>query len=630
MMIKKRGGQVAIFFILAILIILSGALFLHFKTERMEEIPVSPEIVPVKEYVEDCIADVSEQGIRYIGDTGGYIEIPRRISDSPSSYLSLDPEGILKVPYWWYEGNLAVPTEYFLKIELEDHISNNLRTCLDNFQMFAGEYEIRELGGISTEVTLRDDDVLVEVDYPLEINYRLNRTKMDLKEYRKVIPIRLKKALKTAISILERENNDYFIEKKTIDLYSMNKDIPTTNIEAGCGVKQWLLEDIKDRLKKLLFVNLPYIRVNGAEYEKDLYVPTPDGEDTYENSYFQNHYIWDVTDEPLDDLSVHFSYDERWPFFLEARPRDGQVLRSDSMKGSDILSWFCLHLWHFTYDIVYPVKVTITDKQTPDHLGYSFNFAFMVSIDHNEPRRRGFANTLFETRNLPSDDEFCSDVRNEISLFTVSDDGDRYDLSGVDLEFSCGYYTCDIGKTKYLSNGAAAGLITRLPYCVNGVLRAKKDGFLDSEMFIQTDTDRSYTVELKPLKKFTLYDVVKHPLAAPSDTVDLKDTEKVTISIKALDEDFETFGVYPIDGNFPIELLSDKEHTYKVSIYLIDEDKLSGGYESEWTVSPWQVRSSDEILFHVSDVGYATDEEMMLFLSGITSYSDKIPVPELR
>ena len=149
-------------------------------------------------------------------------------------------------------------------------------------------------------------------------------------------------------------------------------------------------------------------------------------------------------------------------------------------------------------------------------------------------------------------------------------------------------------------------------------------------MFIKTGTDGVYTLKLRPAREFNNYKIVKHPLADVSSEESLKAEEKVSISITTKDTDFESFGVYPIDGNFPIKLLADREHTYDVTIYVVEGDDIAGGYKAEWTVSPGELDNANEIVFHVLDQGFVSDDERFLFLTGLESYSSNIPKPEIK
>ena len=81
-----------------------------------------------------------------------------------------------------------------------------------------------------------------------------------------------------------------------------------------------------------------------------------------------------------------------------------------------LLDFFCMHIWHFTYDVIFPVKVTIVDDQTDKNERYSFNFAFKAQINHNEPDRTNFAVATFDTRDTYLEEEYCADVINEVKI----------------------------------------------------------------------------------------------------------------------------------------------------------------------------------------------------------------------
>jgi len=428
---------------------------------------------------------------------------------------------------------------------------------------------------------------------------------------------------------MEAENRDSFLERKTMDLIVLDQEIPTTDIEATCLPRIWNLDDVTNKLKQLLRVNLPYIRIMDSNYAENIYVSNPFGKDTYKDSYFQSHYIWEIADEKFFNFNAVFTYDENWPLQLQARPRDGNLLKSNTQKGFDLLNFFCLHIWHFTYDVLYPVKVTISDTNQGSR-PYTFNFAFKVNIDHNQPNRQNTGTTIFQTVERPGSEEFCNDVTNEITIFTVSNTTEeQVDITDVDLTLTCGAFTCNLGKSDWLSFGAASGIIKQTPYCVNAILRGKKDGFLDAQSFIQTDRPRTYTLHMKPVKEFSNYNVVKHQLVNPSIQGSLKESEKVSIQIKALHSDFETFGVYPTEGSFPITLLEERE-TYDVIIYFTDNNKILGGYQQQWTVNPEELRNANEIVFHILEQGIVPDDERALFIAGLESYSKQIPKPELK
>lgn len=624
----KKQSQVSIFFILALIIVALGAIYLHYtRIDLGKHTAGRSEVPEVTKFIENCIAKVSETSILILGINGGYIDFPLSIETNPRSYLQSGVSSKIKNPYWWYDGLTSIPSEEFIAKQLEQNINRELPSCLDNFNPFKSEFQIKELGSVNSKITLTDKSTIIDVNYPLEINKNKNNTKITIEQYSVTMPIRLLLSYQIAKEVLEAENRDSFIEKKTIDLMVIDKEIPTTDIDASCNQKTWNFEYVKNKIKRLLSVNLPYIRILGSNYQENFFVPNPFGEDIYKDSYYQNHYIWEISDKKHPDFKFSFSYDENWPFEIDARPRDGNRLKSNSQKGLDLLSSICLHIWHFTYDIRHPVKVAITDTNEK-FKPYTFSFAFKTSIDHNQPYRENFVNSIFQISENPPNEEFCNDLSHDIIIYTISNTSAfQADITGVNLTLTCGPYTCNLGKTDWLGYGAAAGINKQVPYCVNAILLGKKENYLDSQMFIQTDKSGSHTLYLKPVKKIQNYEVVKHSFENPSEKIPLSQDEKVSIQIKSLDASFETFGTYPSNANEGITLLDDSG-TYLVNLYLTDNNDILGGYQGNWTISASNLANANKITFHVVEKK-GSEDERALFITSLEQNSKNIPTPEI-
>ena len=638
---KKRGkclasgskAQAAIFIIVALSILLLGLLYFFYQKQAVEKIVgiIQPEAAPVKLYVDNCVKTVAQDGMDKIGLSGGYIEIPERIGKNSRAYLSTFVGSEFKLPYWWYSSVEAVPSEEYIRQQLISHIKNELNSCLNEFEPFSGRFEINEIKGPAVDVQFNENDVSVSLDYPLEVISRDGSFKQVIQNFGYTVPIRFRKVFELAKLIMERENIDKFLERKTIDLYSMDIEIPTTDVEASCKPKVWRLSSISDKLSTLLRVNLPYIRIKGTDYNPNLYVPNPSGKSVYSETYFQQHYVWEIDkdDKKYRNMKVAFAYDN-WPLEIYARPSQNGILRSNAQKGSDMLSFFCLQIWHFTYDLSYPVIVSVFDQKTDKNDAYQFNFAFKVSINHNEPSRERTGSTLFESEPDLSSEDYCNALQNEITIYTVNN-ATGADMRDVNLTFVCGRFYCDIGKSNWLSFGAAAGITKGFPYCVNGVIKGEKEGFAEAQSFIQTDVDgRSYVLLLNPIKEFKNYKVVKHQVSSPSVAQELSPNEKASILIRGKDIGFEAFAMYPKEADFPLKLIGGRDTTYEVNVYLLDEENIVGGYIGDLIVNKDDIRDADEIVFHVIEQGPASADERFLFISGLSSYSKSVPAPELK
>lgn len=620
---SKKRGQATIFMIVALMILLVGAFFFFANRAALDEPDfINPEILPIKNFVDSCISNTAREAIILLGLNGGYIKIPEQIENDPRSYLQLGPGA--KSPYWWHEGIETIPSESFMASEIEDYVAANFDSCINNFGDFSGQFGIRPRGGISVDAALNENDVMIKINYPVDVVNSLNTTIIRLENFEQTVPIRLKKAYEAAKDIYEAEKRSFFLEFRTTDLLSMDESIPTTGIDVACGEKVWQVGKIEQKLKRLLTSNLPYINVVGSEFNEEIYVPNPFGDDNYRSSYYNSHYKWTISDKSYEGMSMSFAYDEKWPMTFHARPSNNGIMRSNAQAAPEILNFLCLHIWHFTYDVIYPLRITVTDSM-PGSEPYQFTFPMKVSVDHNQPRRENFAITLLEHPDLGSQEEYCNDVVNEMTIYTSTNTTDQYDVANVNLTFTCGVFDCSIGQTEWQSFGAAAALIKPFPYCTNGILRGTKEGFEQSQMFIRTEIPSTYTLYMTPVKEFWNYEIIKHDFDTKEESK-LAENEHAQITIKAKDG-FESFGLYPSQGQ-PIKLLDDSRE-YEITIYLADEENVIGGYQGTWKVSKGQLESASKVIFHVLEKK-GNEDESFLFISGLKSYSARIPGPELE
>ena len=110
----EKKGQVTIFIILGILLLVITGVMFYFKTLTVTETfetegrpvvaTVPQEFIAIQEYTETCLSSISEQGIKILGQQGGHI-YPTEVG----SYSLIDPTnsdgivlGSLSVPYWHY------------------------------------------------------------------------------------------------------------------------------------------------------------------------------------------------------------------------------------------------------------------------------------------------------------------------------------------------------------------------------------------------------------------------------------------------------------------------------------------------------------------------------------------------
>ncbi|MEA2038172.1 MAG: hypothetical protein U9O94_11800 [Nanoarchaeota archaeon] len=655
-MIGKKRGQITVFIIIGLIVLLTYLLLFHYRRESIEDTElIQPELIPVQQYVESCTKNLAREAINIIGLNGGYITFPGWIDNDPSTYLRLNPGDEFKNPYWRYDGKTAVPSLGFIENQMEDYVEERIESCIDNFSAFHNQFNIIELGNFDVIVEIQEEDVMVRTIYPIEVQDKFNKTLSELQKYIIVIPIRLKEVHELASKIIEAENRDYFVETKVIDLLSLDDDeIPTAGISYGCSKERWELDKVEDKLKLLMQINLPYIKIKNTNFDEDAKITPYQLQDTnpfsesdrYSDSYYGMHYIWDISQATYPSMRVSFNYDPKWDLMMYARPNDGKYLESSPQQVGGVVN-LCMHIWHFTYDLLFPVKVTIVDDETDNNERYVFQFAFKGQINHNKPDRRNSPITYFETSNTYLEEEYCADVTNEITVH-VSDKITSEGISGANLSFTCGRYRCDIGYTESdFSSGGLPVLRKRFPYCSNGILRSTKEGYEEGEMFIGTGRDlirdpdgnlhigKTFYLDMTPIKEFNV-DVVKHKMVdgVVGGDIRLEGDERAIITVKR--EGFENYATYSINNSeesFPLKLLVPSRYdnfNYDLEIYVSDNESIKAGYKGEWEPSSDSISSGENITFHVIEAELESDEERYLFLAGLSSYSDKVYLPEIK
>ncbi|MBW2975390.1 hypothetical protein KY366_06745 [Candidatus Woesearchaeota archaeon] len=657
-MVRKKRGQITVFIIIGLIILLTYILLSRYKTESLEEEElILPELIPVQQYVQTCTRNLAREAIVTMGRNGGYVDFPSWVQGDPNSYLKLSPNDELKNPYWWYDGRSAIPTIEFMEQQISGYTERGMEACIDNFSAFHNQYNVIELGSFDVITEIAEEDVRIKTIYPLEIKDKFNKTLAELQRFPVTINIRLKKVHQLAESIMERENNDYFIEKKAIDLISMDTDeTPTTDIAVKCGTKRWEVSDVEDKVKELLEANLGYIKIEGTNFDDKAVIAPYIFEDInpfsesnrYNESYYYHHYIWDVSDVKYPNMHVSFDYDSKWPIDFYVRPSSGRFLESNSQRAGGILKLFCLHIWHFTYDVIFPVTATIVDEKTGSNERYNFKFAFKAQINHNMPDRTSFSVETFDTRGGYTDEEYCADVTNEITI-RADDSITGYGIKDVNITFTCGRFTCNMGKTESdWESGGIPKLKKRFPYCTNGILRGTKQGYEEGDTFIQTgrklgtdpaeQTGETFTFEMMPVKELN-FSVVKHMMLsedAISGEKGLKDSETAMVTVKNAQNDFESYSAYPSEANATLRLLAGEDFEYELQVIVMDKDeetgeeRLSAGYEGEWKITKDDVKLGGNITFHVLGKEFEEEEEMYAFFAGLETYSEDVPMPKIK
>lgn len=151
----NKRGQVTIFIILAILIVVAALSYFLFRdtiTSRVGNVGGNE----VNIYVQNCLEQVTEGAVLEVGQGGGYFERPEFSTSNGITYYYGENEEF----------------HFFLKDGLEEEVSlavgAKLNECVGSFSEF-GNYDKINAGNISVSSEILDEKIKIFVDYPIQL-----------------------------------------------------------------------------------------------------------------------------------------------------------------------------------------------------------------------------------------------------------------------------------------------------------------------------------------------------------------------------------------------------------------------------------------------------------------------------
>jgi hypothetical protein len=148
-----KRGQVSVFVIVGIVIIGLVLFFFLFRSE-LEVDNVSGEVRPLYDFVQECVDSTAQDGLEFIGESGGYFDSP-------------ELSNIVGVAYHYHGRESYLPEKGDIANELEKYMNTMLFFCTRNFVDFP-DYEV-EQSKVRSEVEILGEKVVVKVIYPLSI-----------------------------------------------------------------------------------------------------------------------------------------------------------------------------------------------------------------------------------------------------------------------------------------------------------------------------------------------------------------------------------------------------------------------------------------------------------------------------
>ncbi len=491
--IPSKQGQVTIFVIIGILIlfIFAGVLYIT-KVATKEELTaegvpiiaaVPQEFQPLQTYTENCLSQAGRRGLLVLGQQGGYIypELAGKYSaDEPTNADGLDLEPI-KVPYWHYN---VLPNEnpkvsysskkpalyakddpeFSIEAQLSRFTEENIAECLAGYAPFEAEGFVVNAPALEEgSETLKDVQVTVadqSVNFWLKMEVQASKgdASMEMNQFYVPVPIRLKQMYDAAAEIAAVEKNHSFLELQALDLltayagvdYNRLPPMEQMTFNSPAPVV-WAESEVKRKTENLLTSSVPLLRYLGSTNFYRFEYPQTEGVSLDIHDLYQKHY--DNMILPLDrapGMEVNFDY-FGWSTYFDMNDKGGNVMPT-VFSGPLIPPIpkipLDIHRYYSTYDLSYPVLVTLRDPNALEGRGFTFAFALEANLRNNHIPTEGYtqpAPVAAEQKSMVCD----PGKRNTEIIRTVVVDSSNFEpLEAVRIGFSIPEQDdCDMGTT---------------------------------------------------------------------------------------------------------------------------------------------------------------------------------------
>jgi hypothetical protein len=459
MLVKRKKGQVAIFVIIA-LVIVAGILFYFLIRGNLVEVSEIPaELAPVFNFYSECIKEEVRAGVDLAGTQGGYVSV-NEIDYLPGSEYAPFSSQLnflgFPVPYWYYvTGNGLIKEQVPSKVDIEngigEFVAERLNNC--NFENFYEQGFDIGLNEVEVEVNLFEEKIDVKVNSGLLVRKGEVGASRSLHEVS--VNSKLGKFYNLARVIYNRELEEAFLEEYAVDVLRLYA--PVDGVELSCSSEIWRTRDVVNDLYTGLEANMGALKLGKGYYTLD----------DKKDEYF-------VLDEGIDE-AVQVLFSRNWPNRVEIYGEgvDDELMIAEPVgiqEGLGILG-FCYAPYHFVYDVSFPVLVQIYNENE------LFQFPFVVVIDKNLGR-----NGIVSEIDYEEEFDFCSFYTQDVEVNVY--DINLNEIDGAKLDYQCFNQRCNLGETE---DGIFKG---KSPSCINGYLMVRAQGYTDKKQLFSTNEER--------------------------------------------------------------------------------------------------------------------------------------------
>ena len=508
-----KRGQITVFIIigLIVLFIIGTVLYItrtevlrDFETDRPGVVKVLQQVQPLQDLVVSCIDRLGTDGLRKIGDSGGYIDTGQ-LSYNPASptegdAVQFSPGAGPIVAYWWYmkskntcEQNCIFDSKrpqlrgsgLSIENQLSEYVTDNLRGCLGNFEEYTKlGCKVEELGEPEVTANIAEDDIFFVGKYPLRAV--CDRQSFEIEDYYFNIDLNLREIYNLATELTNYESQERILEGATKTLLSTFSEVDSSKLPPiralDIGPPQpgtyWIKFEVIDKITGLLMAYIPVIQTSGVRNYRYISAPADVRDpERYEIVYNRNFFVPLNTSHP--SLEARFSYLDWWKPYFHLNC-NGQLCQADSLSNFALLP-FTINRYNFAYDLSYPVLVEVRNPSSFNGQGYSFKF-FLEQNMRNSDAFTADLPPFRAVQPLEPPSIFCNPSQQTSGTVTVKvKDGDNLKgMEGARVSFICGENNCNLGSTT------EGEYVSKFPRCLGGTLRITKTGYASYSTLLDT------------------------------------------------------------------------------------------------------------------------------------------------
>ncbi|MFA6461215.1 MAG: hypothetical protein WCV90_03025 [Candidatus Woesearchaeota archaeon] len=172
----SKKGQITVFIIVGIIILLISALFFYLSNQKIEplvqntpgELSLEGYKAPVKAQVEYCLDYTTSEAIRYVSLQGGYYQASEVYQYQFGAFI----------PYYYSQNKTLIPDQSKVEEELALAIKATLPTCLDQLNYLYTDkgiilsYEVEQV-----QVKLMNTKTIIDATVPVIISFKNSPSK---------------------------------------------------------------------------------------------------------------------------------------------------------------------------------------------------------------------------------------------------------------------------------------------------------------------------------------------------------------------------------------------------------------------------------------------------------------------